>query len=124
MKKALGKWDEYNITILSELYFKMVILRHQIKMAWFDANCEDKPIQGLKNLEELTEEHHQKRLEERMYWRNVAIQRTDVLEGYIEKLATDSKVKELLRQPIYATRDNGTRWSGFILHSHIVFKLD
>lgn len=45
------------------------MLRHNIKMAWFDANCEDKPISGVTNLEEITEEQHQKRLEERMYWK-------------------------------------------------------
>ena len=37
----------------------MVILRHRIKMAWFDANCEDKPVKGLTDVEdkdELSEE--------------------------------------------------------------------
>ena len=34
-----------------------------------DANCEDKSIPGVTNLEEITEEQHQKRLEERMYWK-------------------------------------------------------
>ena len=56
MKKALNKWEETHVTIISELFYKMVMLRHMIKMAWFDANCEDKPIPGVTNLEELTEE--------------------------------------------------------------------
>ena len=71
--QAMKKWDETQINMLSELYYAIVILRHQIKMAWFDANCEDKPFMGVKNMEELSEEQQQKRLEERQHWKQVAI---------------------------------------------------
>ena len=59
LKKALNKWNaEEGIKILSDLIYRMVILRHRIKMAWFDANCEDKPVKGLTdvNKEDLSED--------------------------------------------------------------------
>ena len=72
LKKALNKWDDTHLTIICELIYKLVMLRHTIKMAWFDANCEDKPFKGIKNLEELTEEQQQKRAEERYHLKKLA----------------------------------------------------
>ena len=100
------------------------MLRHTIKMAWFDANCEDKPFKGIKNLEELTEEQQQKRAEERYHLKKLAEQYTDTLDSYIDKLATDTKNKEKLKAPIYPTQHNLTNWKSFILHSHIVYRFD
>ena len=100
------------------------MLRHMIKMAWFDANCEDKPIPGVTNLDEITEEQQQKRLEERMYWKQQAATQTEILDSYIDKLAKDAKTKEKLKAPIYATQHNETKWGSFLIHSHIVYKID
>lgn len=54
MKKKMEKWDlDVYIPTFTNLIYRIIILRHRIKMAWFDANCEDKP---LKIHDELPEE--------------------------------------------------------------------
>ena len=59
-----------------------------------------------------------------MYWKQLANAQTEILDGYIDKLAKDTKTKERLKAPIYATQHNETKWASFSVHSHIVYRID
>lgn len=57
MKKVMNKWDlDVYVPTFSSLIYRIIMLRHKIKMAWFDANCEDKPMVFEGSLEDMTEE--------------------------------------------------------------------
>ena len=66
----------------------------------------------------------QRRLEEIVYWRQWAVKQTEELDSLIEKITTSEKVKEALKRPINVCKDYATHWQSFLLHNHIVYKLD
>ena len=62
MKTTISKWQkaagnfDLQVQTLSSIIYRIIILRHKIKMAWFDANCDDKPLKFKGNPDDLTEE--------------------------------------------------------------------
>lgn len=140
------KWDNDQIDKISMLLYRIVIQRHKVKMAYFDANCEDKPLlRGLSkkqlialglihSIEEeikeddLTEDQlddlRQRRVEERYLEKQKAEKMTRVLDDYIDKLTENSKLKEMLKEPINVTKEKATNFRKFLYYNEINFQLD
>jgi len=49
---------------------------------------------------------------------------TRVLDDYIDKLTENSKLKEMLKEPINVTKEKATNFRKFLYYNEINFQLD
>ena len=105
--KAVKKVEQTQIDNICEVLFKILMLRHEIKLLWFDANKRDRTETDEEfKQEELPEEQEQKYLEKRHGCKLKAIKRNEELESYVDKLVSDSKYKAILMKGISFIQDS------------------
>ena len=91
---AIKKLDVEQLKKVSLIVFKMLELRHKIKMNWFDVNKEeDEEVKQ----EELPYEQQQEKLEKKLFKKKLAEEQTDQMNKYFTALSfsdKDTKIKE------------------------------
>ena len=107
-QKLAQKIDPANIEKAAILITKIFLLRHKVKMIWFSINCfEGDDVENSEFLkgDENDEARREAQLQRKIKLRELAKQRTETLDLFIEKLTTDAKQKEFLMAPVRVVQE-------------------